>query len=401
MSHKLKEDFDFWYNNLAEDAVFDLKHELLEYCKSDVDILRRSCMKFREELLDLEGIDPFQYVTIARVCMAIYRTNYLPTNTVAVVKANAKDQFSYKSLRRLKWMESQDYVIIKSAVNGGEYRIDGLTVDGFCVETNTVYEFHGCYWHGCPKCFGVVYNHTNEKPMSLLFEDTLRKTQKLRDKGYIVKEMWECDFDTALMKNPAMIEFLESHSYVTPLDPRAAFYGGRTETTQLVYNFQEPIVGKYVDFTSLYPWVNSNCEYPVGQPTVINDNFGDIQDYFGFIKCRILPPKNLYHPVLPLRVKQQGLDEKLMFTLCVACATGMNIKCRCDDKSRSFIGTWTTVEVQKAISLGYKIQEIFEIWHFERRSNSLFRKYINKFLKIKQEASGYPNWVKSDQDKKD
>ena len=20
-------------------------------------------------------------------------------------------------------------------------------------ETNTVYEYHGCYWHGCPKCF--------------------------------------------------------------------------------------------------------------------------------------------------------------------------------------------------------------------------------------------------------
>ena len=21
------------------------------------------------------------------------------------------------------------------------------------VKNNTVYEFHGCFWHGCPKCF--------------------------------------------------------------------------------------------------------------------------------------------------------------------------------------------------------------------------------------------------------
>ena len=26
-------------------------------------------------------------------------------------------------------------------------------VDGFCEATNTVYEFQGCFWHGCKKCF--------------------------------------------------------------------------------------------------------------------------------------------------------------------------------------------------------------------------------------------------------
>ena len=26
------------------------------------------------------------------------------------------------------------------------------TVDGFDRETNTVYQFNGCYWHGCEKC---------------------------------------------------------------------------------------------------------------------------------------------------------------------------------------------------------------------------------------------------------
>ena len=25
-------------------------------------------------------------------------------------------------------------------------------VDGFCEETNTVYKFEGCLWHGCDAC---------------------------------------------------------------------------------------------------------------------------------------------------------------------------------------------------------------------------------------------------------
>ena len=31
--------------------------------------------------------------------------------------------------------------------------VAGHAVDGFCLETNTVFQFHGCHWHGCPKCF--------------------------------------------------------------------------------------------------------------------------------------------------------------------------------------------------------------------------------------------------------
>ena len=37
---------------------------------------------------------------------------------------------------------------------------------------------------------------------------------------------------------------------------------------------------KYVDVTSLYPWVNKECEYPVGHPQVIvNPEDQDIHHY--------------------------------------------------------------------------------------------------------------------------
>jgi hypothetical protein len=49
-----------------------------------------------------------------------------------------------------------------------------------------------------------------------------------------------------------------------------------------------------------------------------------------------------------------------------------------------------TSEVQKALELGYRLDQIYEVWHFPESSHDLFAAYINTFLKIKQEASGFP-----------
>ena len=42
-------------------------------------------------------------------------------------------------------------------------------------------------------------------------------------------------------------------------------------------------------------------EYSSGHPTQIKKDFKDLKamPYFGFIKCKVVPPKGLYHPVLP------------------------------------------------------------------------------------------------------
>ena len=41
-------------------------------------------------------------------------------------------------------------ISIQHAENGGEYRINNYKVDGYDEANNTVYEFHGCHWHGHP-----------------------------------------------------------------------------------------------------------------------------------------------------------------------------------------------------------------------------------------------------------
>ena len=59
-----------------------------------------------------------------------------------------------------------------------------------------------------------------------------------------------------------------------------------------------------------------------------------------------------------------------------------------EDKERSFIGTWCTNEIEKALEKGYEILEIFEVWDYTKMSFSLFKEYVRKFKKIKIEASG-------------
>ena len=74
-----REKFLKWYEErVNNNYVFDFNKELIEYCRSDVDILRRSMIKFREDFIELENIDPLIYITIASVCMSFYRANYMP-----------------------------------------------------------------------------------------------------------------------------------------------------------------------------------------------------------------------------------------------------------------------------------------------------------------------------------
>jgi hypothetical protein len=63
------------------------------------------------------------------------------------------------------------------------------------------------------------------------------------------------------------------------------------------------VIFRYVDFTSLYPWCNKMTRTVVGHPRIITENFDDISTYFGLVKCTVLPPRGLFHPVLPYRTK--------------------------------------------------------------------------------------------------
>jgi hypothetical protein len=62
-------------------------------------------------------------------------------------------------------------------------------------------------------------------------------------------------------------------------------------------------------------------------------------------------------------------------------------------------------EVCKALEMGYGVVDVLEFWEYvvtclDKDSNSgLFSEYVNMFLKLKQESSGYPSRVQSEEDK--
>ena len=124
-------------------------------------------MKLREDFISLGNIDPLHYITIASVCMTIYHGNYMPGKTIAIVPEYAKtDNFSKMSIMWLNYISYGSN--IKHALNGGEkeltINIKSYKVDGFCEETNTAYEFYGCFWHGCTKCYQPnIVNSKNQK----------------------------------------------------------------------------------------------------------------------------------------------------------------------------------------------------------------------------------------------
>ncbi|EFA12679.1 hypothetical protein TcasGA2_TC010703 [Tribolium castaneum] len=128
----------------------------------------------------------------------------------------------------------------------------------------------------------------------------------------------------------------------------------------------------------------------------------DLDRVDGFIKCRILPPQNLYHPVLPYKC-----NGKLTFPLCKLCVeTSYQNVCSHSNDERSFIGTFVADELRKSLELGYRILELKEIWSYRTRqydrkseSSCLFSQYVNTFLKIKQECCGWPVWCVSEEDK--
>ena len=73
-----------------------------------------------------------------------------------------------------------------------------------------------------------------------------------------------------------------------------------------------------------------------------------------------------------------------------------------------FSGVWCTPELQTAVAKGYSIAKIYEVYHYKElyhidkktKTGVIFTEQINLFSKIKTEASGFPNTVVTEEDRK-
>lgn len=294
-------------------------------------------------------------------------------------------------------------IFIQHGHNKVEYRIPDTNyrLDGYCAESNTAYEFYGCLWHGCRSCFSTNRRNTKlprtKESVEELFAKTLKKQEHIKSIGMNLKYIWEHEFTELLQTNDTARTFVESLDIQDRLNPRDSFYGGRTNAIKLRKDVEGDQRIRYVDFTSLYPFINKYGLSPVGHPHILTSDLENIKlnDIFGIVQCKILPPRKLYFPVLPIKC-----NGKLTFALYQG-------TCVCRDEDRMLLGTWCSPEVSKAVEMGYKIVKIYEIYHWSdttqydptTKTGGLFAEYINLFLRIKQESSDWPDWVKTQDDR--
>lgn len=108
------------------------------------------------------------------------------------------------SLEWLVYRSIQDNVRIKHAMNGGEFTIPGTRyrADGFA--NNTVYEFHGDYWHGNPKFYDQdAINPSSGKTFGQLYRNTVNKKKMIVEKGYSYVHIWESQWKVLRETLPA------------------------------------------------------------------------------------------------------------------------------------------------------------------------------------------------------
>ena len=144
------------------------------------------------------------------------------------VRRRAEDQFKPHQAEvwgkmATEWMEWEANQIgnpIRHKYNSKEKCIGKrqLPVDGWCAKTNTVYQFHGCYWHGheCMASKGIITNEKNGKSMEHLRLDTQKNSKYIQQCGYNVKEIWECEWKEMKRNDNSLRQFLRK--FCKPLD---------------------------------------------------------------------------------------------------------------------------------------------------------------------------------------
>ena len=110
---------------------------------------------------------------------------------------NVNNGFSKPSILWLDFLSKLYNIYIQHAHNDGEYVITTTKYrsDGYCKENNTIYEFHGDYWHGNPKKFNPDdINEITKKTFKDLYDETLIRENKIKELGYNLVVIWENDW---------------------------------------------------------------------------------------------------------------------------------------------------------------------------------------------------------------
>ena len=424
MSTSERSEFLKWHES-QKDAVFNFRDEILKYTRSDVEILRLACMKYRDMMIrmtesdEMAGIDPFQSITMSSAAMTMFKQLFLKEDWEVTLDDGRQGLAEYRggvwtwkgsdekfskeditqskfiksdlpslptrnyegqqnhSLKAIIWLEYLSRKMgkeIRHARNHGEHRLfenSRMTCDGYLPPESgegpgTCFSFNGCFIHGClcqpAKSKNPKTGHTRETAYYL----TCERNKKITAAGYKLVTIWECEYDRLVKSDPDLQKIAKNLDIPPcPLNIKDAFFGGRTETFKLHYEASETSKCNYVDFTSLYPAMNKGGRYATDHCKIYTRDLDyTLEKYFGFAQCKVLAPRGLLIPILPYRC-----NGRLKFALCRTCAEKETSKpCKCNTEKRAFTGTWATIELKAALEAGYTLLKLYTVFHYDETS---------------------------------
>ena len=123
--------------------------------------------------------------------------SYLQTHKIPIRKIQ---YYSYKAIKWLDNISIKYNIFIQHAKNIGEYLIPNtrFKADGYCKETNTIYEFYGDIYHGNPNFFtpnDLCHPFSKSITAGDLYKKTMDRENVIKELGYNIISIWETDWD--------------------------------------------------------------------------------------------------------------------------------------------------------------------------------------------------------------
>ncbi|KAL3108061.1 hypothetical protein niasHT_018769 [Heterodera trifolii] len=298
-------------------------------------------------------------------------------------------------------------------------------------------EFNGCYMHAQLKVVGSVTPTgtccwRGDAARSLLWARTQQRAWELAElHGMEVLSVWECQFRRTLRTNTRLRKLYKERCVDVPgpLDLRKhALFGGRVEPFWLLHKCapDEEIV--YIDIVVSVPVLHEGASVPhrhtarvdrraavAGRRPKCLKRLLHLQQGFVLLLlchgaarrttrsaasssaacCR--RQRRSWVTVSRCCPTAHQADGRLIFGLCARCADLRQQRiCHHAERERAWTAAYTHAELNRALSIGYRVLNVHEVWHYERwaspdNGNGLFTEYVNTFLRLKAEASGWPS----------
>ena len=386
--------------------LWNMREQLETYCMMDVVVLAEGCRHYRNQMMQMcienqaldqvwkpPVIDPFQFLTGPQISLHLLLSGY---QGESVFKSNVSKERMGQSVDAMLWVYYHERRLNKKLYSRYRWHREYFDMkmqqyaDAYDIDTGKRYVCMDCSYWCCP-----CQNLQDKEKKHYIFKDlTLEQVQK---KGKDMYDLWRyhyADYDQLeIVWQHEVQPLLQTQLYPSlPCSERYFrnsmkiskdvdfFYGGRVETFSLYANAQKlgGDVIKYLDVCSLYPYVCAKKTLPCGTPIhiigpevereLVNHPDEKIA-YWGYMRCKVRPNPHCRLGLLPQRTE----EGRLRFSLEVQ------------------EGCWGTEELRVALSQGYEMLEVYEVYHWppERRSCDLFAPFIAFFLKQKQQCEGW------------